>query len=221
MKIILKSKIKNLGNIGDVVDVKNGYAKNMLLPNNLAAFYTDKNYEVFKIKKVEIEKENAENKVKAEALKEKIVGKDLILIENAGDDGKLYGSVSGVKLANFVNATLKVNDIKKSSVFLKESIKSVGKYLITIELHPEVSFDKEIIVARTKEEAAKIKKGEFVIKKEIAEAIPAELTAELTKKTEETEEEKAKREKRKERKEKREKKAVEKIEKEETTEKAE
>lgn len=200
MKIILKSKIKNLGNIGDVVDVKDGYAKNMLLPNNLAVFYTGKNYEVFKLKKDEIEKENAENKSKAETLKEKISAKDLVLIENAGDDGKLYGSVSGVKLANFINSLLKINDVKKSSIFLKEPVKSVGKYSIIVELHPEVSFEKEIIVARSKEEAAKIKKGELIIKKEEA---PKDLvSAELVEKTEETEEQKAKKEKRKEKKEK-------------------
>ncbi len=196
MKIILKSKIKNLGNIGDIVEVKDGYAKNMLLPNDLAVFYTDKNYEVFKLKKAEIEKENAENKSKAEALKEKIFGKDLILIENAGDDGKLYGSVSGVKLASFINALLKINDVKKSSISLKEPIKSVGKYSIIIELHPEVSFDKDVIIARSKEEAIKIKKGEFTIKKEVVEQAPSE-AIEKVEKTENIEEEKAKTEKKK------------------------
>ncbi|HSQ97930.1 MAG TPA: 50S ribosomal protein L9 [Rickettsiales bacterium] len=177
MRIILKSKVKNLGNIGDIIDVKDGYAKNMLLPNNLAVFYTEKNYEVFKVKKAEIEKENAENKSKAETLKEKITGKDLILIENAGDDGKLYGSVSSIKLANFINSILKIADVKKSNISLREPIKSVGKYSIIIELHPEVSFDKEIIIARSKEEAIKIKKGEFVINKENKEEAPSETTS--------------------------------------------
>lgn len=183
MKIILKSKIKNLGNIGDIVEVKDGYAKNMLLPNNLAVFYTDKNYEVFKVQKAEIEKLNAENKVKAEELKSKIAGKDLILIENAGDDGKLYGSVSGVKIATFVNKLLKINDLKKSNVYLKEPVKNIGKFTIIFELHPEVSFEKDIIVARSKDEAMKIKKGEFEIKKEKVEEVP--VNAENTSKKEE------------------------------------
>lgn len=177
MKVILKSKIKKLGNIGDVVDVKDGYARNMLIPNNLAIFYTDKNYEVFKVKKAEIEKENQENKAKAEDLKSKIASKDVILIENAGDDGKLYGSISGMKLATFINNLLKINTLKKSNISLKEPIKNVGKYEITIELHPEVSFDKEVIVARSKEEAAKIKKGEFEIKKDKKADIPQEMLA--------------------------------------------
>lgn len=160
MKVILKSKIKKLGNIGDIVEVKDGYGRNMLIPNNLALFYTDKNYEVFNVKKAEIEKQNQENKSKAESLKTRILEKDIILIENAGDDGKLYGSINGVKLANFINLILKTEEVKKSNVYLKEPIKNVGKHIILLELHPEVSFEKTIIIARTKEEANKIKKNE-------------------------------------------------------------
>ncbi len=167
MKVILKSKIKKLGNIGDIVEVKDGYARNMLIPNGLALFYTDKNYESFKIKKAEIEKENQENKAKAEDLKNKILTKEIILIENAGDDGKLYGSITGAKLANFINFANKIeNAVKKSNITLKEAIKNVGKYEIMIELHPEVSFEKIVIVARSKEEANKIKKGEFKLESE-------------------------------------------------------
>ena len=167
MKVILKSKIKKLGNIGDIVEVKDGYARNMLIPNGLALFYTDKNYESFKIKKAEIEKENQENKAKAEDLKNKILTKEIILIENAGDDGKLYGSITGAKLANFINSANKIeNAVKKSNITLKEAIKNVGKYEIMIELHPEVSFKKIVIVARSKEEANKIKKGEFKLESE-------------------------------------------------------
>ncbi len=167
MKVILKSKIKKLGNIGDIVEVKDGYARNMLIPNGLALFYTDKNYESFKIKKAEIEKENQENKAKAEDLKNKVLTKEIILIENAGDDGKLYGSITGAKLANFINSANKIeNAVKKSNITLKEAIKNVGKYEIMIELHPEVSFEKIVIVARSKEEANKIKKGEFKLESE-------------------------------------------------------
>lgn len=165
MKVILKSKIKRLGNIGDIVDVKDGYGRNMLIPNGLAIFYTDKNYEVFKVKKAEIEKENQEKKAIAEELKDKINSKDLILLENAGDDGKLYGSITTTKLAQALNALVKVTHLNKNNVYLKEPLKNVGKYEIIVDLHPEVIFDKEVIVARTKEEAAKIKKGDFEIKK--------------------------------------------------------
>lgn len=190
MKVILKSKIKKLGNIGDIVEVKDGYAKNMLIPNGLALFYTDKNYEAFKIKKAEIEKENQENKAKAEELKDKILAKEIILIENAGDDGKLYGSITGMKLANVINSLLKLdNAVKKSNVSLKEAIKNIGKYEIVLSLHPEVSFDKIVIVARSKEEANKIKKGELEIKKDdnksqdaLLESLTTETKKEETKK---------------------------------------
>lgn len=165
MKVILKSKIKKLGNIGDIVDVKDGYAKNMLIPNGLAIFYTDKNYEVFKLKKDEIEKQNEENKSKAEELKSKIENKDLVLIENAGDDGKLYGSISGIKLAKFINQLFKIDTLKKSNVSLKEPIKTIGKFTIILDLHPEVSFEKDLVIARSKEESIKIKKGEFKLEK--------------------------------------------------------
>lgn len=166
MKVILKSKIKKLGNIGDIVDVKDGYGRNMLIPNGLAIFYTDKNYEVFKVKKAEIEKQNEENKAKAEELKNKINSKDLVLIENAGDDGKLYGSITTIKLAKAINSLFNIKDLTKNNIYLKEAIKNVGKYEIIVELHPEVSFDKVVIVARSKDEAIKIKKGQFEIKKD-------------------------------------------------------
>lgn len=192
MKVILKSKIKKLGNIGDIVEVKDGYAKNMLIPNGLALFYTDKNYEAFKIKKAEIEKENQENKAKAEELKDKILAKEIILIENAGDDGKLYGSITGMKLANVINSLLKLdNAVKKSNVSLKEAIKNIGKYEIVLSLHPEVSFDKIVIVARSKEEANKIKKGELEIKKDNNKSQDALLES-LTTETKEEEPKKAK-----------------------------
>lgn len=189
MKIILKSKIKNLGNIGDVVEVKDGHAKNMLIPNSLALFYTEKNYEVFKNKKAEIEKENQENKVIAEELKNKIASKEIVLIENAGDDGKLYGSISGTKLANFINSLLKIDTVKKANITIREPIKNVGKFNIIVELHPEVSFDKEIIIARSKEEAVKIKKGEFELKKKeevLVDVVPTEAVVETEEKVKKT-----------------------------------
>lgn len=192
MKVILKSKIKKLGNIGDIVEVKDGYAKNMLIPNGLALFYTDKNYEAFKIKKAEIEKENQENKAKAEELKDKILAKEIILIENAGDDGKLYGSITGMKLANVINSLLKLDGaVKKSNVSLKEAIKNIGKYEIVLSLHSEVSFDKIVIVARSKEEANKIKKGELEIKKDDNKSQDALLES-LTTETKKEEPKKAK-----------------------------
>ena len=165
MKVILKSKMKNLGNIGDIVEVKDGYARNMLIPNDLAIFYTEKNYEVFKKMKEDIEKKNQEEKKKAEDLASQISIKDLILIENASDDGRLYGSITTIKVANFINDLMKTKFLKKNNISLKDQIREVGKYTVIVQLHPEVSIEKSLIVARTKEEAIKIKKGEFKLEK--------------------------------------------------------
>ena len=165
MKVILKSKMKNLGNIGDIIEVKDGYARNMLIPNDLAIFYTEKNYEVFKKMKEDIEKKNQEEKKKAEDLASQISIKDLILIENASDDGRLYGSITTIKVANFINDLMKTKFLKKNNISLKDQIREVGKYTVIVQLHPEVSIEKSLIVARTKEEAIKIKKGEFKLEK--------------------------------------------------------
>lgn len=173
MKIILKSKIRKLGDIGEIVDVKDGYGKNFLIPKGLALFYTEKNYEYFKQRKVELEKENNDKKELAETIKEQIITKDIILIENAGDDGKLYGSISGLKIANFLNFQIKLA-LKKNNISIRETIKEIGKYTIDIELHPEVFFEKDIVVARTKEEALKIKKGQKVVVEEDKNKSPVE-----------------------------------------------
>ncbi|MDR2526760.1 MAG: 50S ribosomal protein L9 [Rickettsiales bacterium] len=182
MRVILKNKVKKLGNIGDIVDVKDGYGRNYLIPCGFALFYTDKNYEYFKQKKEELEKENNENKIKAEELKNKIKNIDIVLIENSGDDGKLYGSITNVKIAKFINSLLKT-DFKKSVFSTNEIIKEVGKYSVNVELHPEVSFEKDIIIARSKEEAIKIKKGENVVRNDEKKAIEPD-SNEITKQQE-------------------------------------
>jgi large subunit ribosomal protein L9 len=161
MKVILISNLKKLGKIGDVITVKDGYARNFLIPQDFAIYYSEANYEIFKEKKAEIEAENATKKANALENQNKLKNKEIIIIENAGDDGKLYGSVSSIRLANIANDLIKSKDIKRNNVIVGEVIKNIGKYKITFELHPEVSFTKEIIIARTNEEAAKIKSGEW------------------------------------------------------------
>lgn len=167
MKVILISKIKTLGNIGDIKVVADGYGRNYLLPKKLAIIYTERNYKSFEEQKKAIEAANQENKNKAEELMNKIKEKDLVLIESAGDNDRLYGSISAAKLSNFVNTLLKQKKaITKNDIVIKDPIRTLGKFTITFDLHPEVSFEKDIIIARSKEEAEKIKKGEFVNKNE-------------------------------------------------------
>jgi len=175
MKIILISNLKNLGKIGDIVNVKDGYARNYLIPQSFAIYYSKENYKTFEAQKKSIEAQNTEKKKTALENQKKIQSKEIIIIENAGDDGKLYGSVSSVRLAHIINDLLKSNNIKKSNIIIKEVIKNIGKYKIVFELHPEVSFEKEIIVARTPEEAQKIKSG--VWEKEMKAKLEAEKKA--------------------------------------------
>ena len=166
MKVILTSRIKTLGNIGDVKVVADGYGRNYLLPKKLALIYSEKNYKAFEERRKAIEEEDAKRKATALDVMRKLENKELILIESAGDNDRLYGSISSTKLANFVNTLLKNKVMDKNSIYIKEPIKTLGKFTITFDLHPEVSLDKDIIVARSKEEAEKIKKGEFVRKDE-------------------------------------------------------
>ncbi len=166
MKVILTSRIKTLGNIGDVKVVADGYGRNYLLPKKLALIYSEKNYKAFEERRKAIEEEDAKRKATALDVMSKLENKELILIESAGDNDRLYGSISSTKLANFVNTLLKNKVMDKNSIYIKEPIKTLGKFTITFDLHPEVSLDKDIIVARSKEEAEKIKKGEFVRKDE-------------------------------------------------------
>jgi large subunit ribosomal protein L9 len=175
MKVILISNLKNLGNLGDIVNVKDGYARNYLIPQKFAIHFSNANYKVFEEQKKEIEKQNTENKNSALKNQTLLQAKEIIVLENAGDDGRLYGSVSSRRLAQFSNDLLNSKDIKKSNIVIKEAIKNVGKYKIIFELHPEVLFEKDIIIARTKEEAQKIKSGQW--EKEAREKKEAEKKA--------------------------------------------
>lgn len=166
MKVILTSRIKTLGNIGDIKTVADGYGKNYLLPKKLALIYSEANYQSFKDKKETIEKLDQENKAKALENQKKIEAKEIVILENAGDNDRLYGSVNSVRIANFVNELIKSKDITKNEVEIPEPIKFLGKHKIIFELHPDVVFEKDIIVARSKEEAEKIKRAEKAKKAE-------------------------------------------------------
>lgn len=161
MKVILKNKIKNLGEFGDIIVVKDGYARNFLIPRGYAIFYSEANYKSFGDRKEDIAKENAANIDEASRLEKALSKLDIIILENASDDGKLYGSVSTVRLASLLNDMLKIKTIKRHNIEIEEVIRNIGKYQITVALHPEVSFVKDVIIARTKEEAQKIKSGEW------------------------------------------------------------
>ena len=103
MKIILITSVAKLGKIGDIVEVKDGYAKNFLIPGNKAICFSENNAKIFEDKKQEFEKLNQDSIDNASKVKEAVAKKDIIIIENASDDGRLYGSVSAAVIANKIN----------------------------------------------------------------------------------------------------------------------
>ena len=156
MNIILLEKIKKLGNIGDEVTVKSGYARNFLVPNNKALYATLENRKYFEEKKTEIKSQNETLIKKAKEKLKKLSEQEVILIRAASDTGQLFGSVS---TKDIVNSLAEKNiSILKSEIDLNKSIKYLTFEKVTINLHPEVSCEIILNVARSLEEASKQKK---------------------------------------------------------------
>ena len=160
MKIILTAAVANLGKVGDVVEVKNGYAKNFLVPNKKAICFTVNNSKIFESKRKEFEQENQKDLEVASKVQEQLIGKDISIIENASDDGRLYGSVSSTVIANKINDLVKQKVASRVNVFLKKPIKEIGVYVAKLVLHSEVSIDVKLIVARTESEVASLIKAD-------------------------------------------------------------
>lgn len=169
MKIILISAISKLGKIGDVVEVKNGYAKNFLIPSKKAICFTTNNYKIFESKKHEFEQENQKNLDVASNLKEKISDKDIIIIENASDDGRLYGSVNSAVIANKINEFVGEKNVSRGDIFLENPIKEIGIYKINVALHLEAAFEIRLIVTRSESEIASLLKNDKKAKDDSSE----------------------------------------------------
>jgi len=160
MKVILISAIHNLGKIGDVVEVKNGYAKNFLIPSKKAICYTASNFKIFESKRNEFEKENQDQLSLAKKIKDKIFGQNVIVIENASDDGRLYGSVNSAVIAAQVSKLFGEKSVSRSEVFLKKPIKEIGVYDVRLNLHSELSFEVKVIVTRSESEIESLLKAD-------------------------------------------------------------
>lgn len=152
MKIILISTVANLGRIGDVVEVKSGYAKNFLIPSKKAICFTENSFKIFESKKQEFEKINQSNLESAGKLQRSLLGKDIIIIKSASDDGRLYGSVTSSDIAAKVNEIAGSKNISRSDIFLKKPIKEIGLYQVTVSPHSEVSCEVRLIVSRSESE---------------------------------------------------------------------
>ena len=160
MEIILLERIERLGQMGDVVKVKDGFARNYLLPQKKALRATKANMAHFETQRAQLEARNLELKTEAEAVAEKVDGMKLMVIRQAGDTGQLYGSVSTRDIAEKV--TEGGASVSRGQVVLNRPIKTLGLHPVRISLHPEVSVEVSINVARTEEEAERQARGEDV-----------------------------------------------------------
>jgi large subunit ribosomal protein L9 len=151
MDVILLERVEKLGAIGDVVSVKNGFARNYLLPNKKALRANEANKKVFEANRVHIEADNANRRGEAETASKGIEGKTLTLIRQASNTGQLYGSVSARDLAEILAED--GAKVAKNQIILNKPIKTIGVSKVKVQLHPEVSVTIKVNVARSPEEA--------------------------------------------------------------------
>ena len=151
MEVILLERVEKLGHIGDVVNVKNGYARNYLLPNKKALRANEANRKVFEASRAQIEAENAKKRETAEKEAKGIDGKTVTLIRQASNTGQLYGSVSARDLVEALAA--EKAHVAKAQIVLDRAIKAIGMHEVRVALHPEVSVTVKVNVARSPEEA--------------------------------------------------------------------
>lgn len=167
MQVILLERVEKLGQMGDEVKVKDGFARNYLLPKKKALRATDNNRKYFETQKAQLEARNLERKAEAEAVGGKLKGKTFMLIRSAGDRGQLYGSVSPRDISDAIAAG--GFTIHRTQVPLDKAIKTIGLFPVDVVLHPEVRVEVTINVARTEDEAERQARGEDVLTEQTQE----------------------------------------------------
>ncbi|MDX2309415.1 MAG: 50S ribosomal protein L9 [Hyphomicrobium sp.] len=160
MQVILLQRIGRLGQMGDVVNVKDGYARNYLFPEKKALRANKENLAKFEGQRAQLEAQNLEHKKEAEAVAAKIAGKTFIAIRQAGDTGQLYGSVSTRDISEVVTAG--GFTIDRNQVVMDKPIKTLGLHEVKLQLHPEVEVAVMLNVARSQDEADRQARGENV-----------------------------------------------------------
>ncbi|MCP5386612.1 MAG: 50S ribosomal protein L9 [Novosphingobium sp.] len=161
MEIILLERIEKLGTIGDVVTVKDGYARNYLLPNKKALRANEANRKVFEANRSKIEADNAARRTDAEGHAKNVDGKSVVLIRASSNAGHLYGSVSVRDIVDALNAD--GADVTKAMIVLERPIKTIGVFDVKVALHPEVAVTVKVNVARSPDEADQQAQGVDVI----------------------------------------------------------
>ena len=160
MQVILLERIGKLGQMGDIVTVKDGFARNFLLPQGKALRATDDNKARFENERAQLEARNLELKKEAEGVAGKLDGESFVAIRQAGDTGQLYGSVSTRDIADLITAA--GYSISRGQVQLDQPIKVIGVHSLHIQLHPEVIVSVNVNVARSEDEAERQARGEDV-----------------------------------------------------------
>lgn len=160
MEVILLERIEKLGQMGDVVKVKDGFARNFLLPQKKALRASEDNLAYFEKEKVTLEANNLKQKQEAEVILTKLDDFNLIIIRQAGETGQLYGSVN----TNDVKTSLNENGfvVEKNQIKLDKPIKELGIHKVSVKLHPEVQAIISVIVSRTESEAETLIKGDEI-----------------------------------------------------------
>ncbi len=175
MQVILLERVEKLGQMGDEVRVKDGFARNFLLPQKKALRANKTNREYFNTQKAQLEARNLERKSEASKVAEKLEGKTFVLLRQAGDRGQLYGSVSPRDIADVISAG--GFSVNRTQVPLDKPVKDIGLVPVHVVLHPEVRVKVTINVARTEDEAERQARGEDVLA-EKTEAEEAKVAAE-------------------------------------------
>lgn len=160
MEIVLLERVEKLGQMGDVVNVKNGYARNFLLPQGKALRANKSNLEIFEKRRAQLEADNLKRKDEASAVAEKLDGQSVTLIRAASESQQLYGSVSTQDIARAISDAGFTVDRKQ--VTMDKVLKTLGLHDIRIRLHPEVSVTVTVNIARSAEEAEIQARGESV-----------------------------------------------------------
>jgi large subunit ribosomal protein L9 len=151
MEVILVQPVKTLGHIGQVVKVKDGYGRNYLIPKGKAIRATLENKKLIEVQKAQLEQRNNEDKAEAAKISSKLNGEVFNVIRQAGDDGRLYGSVNPKEIAKFVSE--KFSGIKHTNIDIKEPIKAIGIHEVGVVLHSDVQTKIFMNIARTESEA--------------------------------------------------------------------
>ena len=160
MEVILLERIEKLGQMGDVVKVKDGFARNFLLPQKKALRASESNLAFFEKEKVVLEAKNLEQKKEAENILEKLDNLNLTILRQAGETGQLYGSVSTTDIKKSLDE--KGFIVEKNQIKLDKPIKELGVHSTNIRLHPEVQAKISLIISRTEAEAESLLKGDVI-----------------------------------------------------------